>query len=81
MAEAISLTSSVGHVSKQQSISKTPHVEESHLGVFDKSAIEIVRFAIRAAPSQHLNPIAYKFDKYRLPSPDKPRGHESLTSD
>ena len=69
--EAISLTPLVDHVSEQQSISKTRHVDESHLGVFDKSAIEIVRFAIRAACPQCLNPIAYKFDKYRLLIPDK----------
>ena len=68
MADATSLTSLAGHVSEQQSILKTPQVEESYLGVFDKGAIEIVRLAIRAARPQHMNSIAYKFDKYRLPN-------------
>lgn len=43
---------------------KLQQVEESHLGVFNISAIEIVRFTIRAASPLLLDSIAYKFDEY-----------------
>ena len=51
---------------------KQGHVGESHLCFFKKSAIEIVRFASRAASPRCLNCIAYKFNKYPLPTPDQP---------
>ena len=62
--EAISLTSLVCHVSEEQSILKSRQAEESHLGVFNICAIEIVRFTIRAASPLLLDSIAYKFDEY-----------------
>lgn len=52
--------------------SKTGYVGESHLRVFEKSAIEIVGFASRAAIPRDLNCIAYKFNKYPFPTPNQP---------